>query len=130
MTFGDIVRYNGRNLVFLAATSEIIYFAIVFDADASKQFIVTRERTYKSTPRAEKAAGVPLYCFVVLSTDEFKNCIAHYGFRNQDQSAYDLSDFMDVIGELNESDKKALRDEIVSDGIVPGGLREAVENLD
>ena len=128
LTFGDVVRLDGKDLIFLGLTTEIIYLAKMLDLEGSRQFVAVRDSVFKSTPKAAKASNNQLYCFIELETSEFKNRIAHYGIR-EDKSEYILEDFLDKIGSLNSKDKSLLKKEILDDGALPEDLKNVVKSV-
>ena len=130
MNFGDCVKYDGRDYIFLAASAEIIYLALIPSVEHSQKFVKFRDAAYKDTVRAERADGKNYYCFIELSTADFKRRIAHYGLPEGQIGDYDLRDFMDEIGSLDLKDRKALRDAIISDGAVARILKILIEGLE
>ena len=72
--------------------------------------------------------GHSLFSYVILTTLDFKNRVAHLHRTDNDES--DL--FFDLIGcTINAQDIGALRDEILREGSpVPKGLKRLVSELD
>lgn len=69
----------------------------------------------------------PLYLFIVLTTEEFKDQIAHLG--RPDFPSF--SEAIDVIGKLNQTDLKQLKDEIIDkNSSLPVRLKEFVQATD
>jgi hypothetical protein len=128
MNFGDVVKYDNKLLVFLGATPDIIYFAWILDVELSKRFISLRDKRYSSTPMAEKSDRLDFYCFIELTTESFRQRIAHYALR-PGESEYSLSDYVDTVGSLNADDKKKLKAEITNDGAISQQLQDLVKPI-
>ena len=127
MKFGDVVNYNGREWVYLAATPEIIYLAVIANREISQKFIDQRNKIFtkvsKETMVRQQSTS---WCFVELSTAEFKDRIAHYGTPENECSFDDISNIVSV---LNFEDQNKLKKEITEDGGVSGKLRELVKDI-
>jgi hypothetical protein len=127
MTFGDVIKYKAKEYVYLAATDEIAYLAVMPNAELSRDFINRREVVFNRASKTARAAQDTIaWCFIILSTEEFKERIAHYG---RSAEEYREEYFLDKIGKLNIEDQKALREEILKDNAAPGGLRDLVQDI-
>jgi len=127
MRFGDIVKYRVEEYVYLVQTDEIIYLAKIPNVALSEQLTSLRKKVYtlgskEMVPVQEHRS----WCFVVLSTEKFKNRIAHYGQPGID---YDPEDFMDKIGVLDFEDQKKIKGEIEIDTAMSEELRRLVKDI-
>lgn len=106
--FGEVYSFEDKKLVFLANTKDIIYFAVISDWDdgeivgklkrlRDKQAVISPEKLKDST-----------FCFIELTTKEFRGCIAHPAVADSEKD-FDLSCFAQKIGALNEGDEKDLK---------------------
>ncbi len=124
--FGDVFRYNEKEYVFLAQTDGIIYAAkILNEEEADKIQRVYNNRCKNNS--AEKVKHNVLYSFVILSTDDFKNRMAH--FYNTDKNKFEL--FFDIICSLNKNDQKEIWKEISSENsAVPIKLKQLIKDIE
>ena len=118
VNFGTIFRYNEEYYVYLIETDSILFAARIINKDITKQLIK------RVNNPAVKANGKPMYCFVVLSTNGFKEQAAHYGQPELSKNIY-----QDVVGELNEEDFNELKEEIKKDSASPIILRETFKKM-
>lgn len=125
MTFGEIVKFKGWEYVYLMETTDIIYLAKILDRSKSELFIRQREKAFTqgSKNMAYKQALVK-WAFIELSTVEYKERIAHYGYPD-----FDPEDILDSVGFLDLEDRKKLQAEIKNDPNVAKQLREHVSKI-
>lgn len=124
--FGDIFRYREEEYVYLAQNGEIIYAAKILDKEKTDKVLKLYENSCR-TNRIEKVKSNVLYSFVILSTDEFKDRMAH--FNNTDKNNIEPS--FDILGVLNEKDLKAVKHEILDkSSAVPLKLKEMIRDID
>lgn len=127
ITFGEVVKYNRAEYVYLAATEEIIYLAKILnrtDGDAINRLYLIRQN--QGAMSKVKIADSPLYCFVQLTTNEFKDRLAHFHQPGQD---FGRDCIMDSLGRLNEADLKEIK-ETIATGPVPIELKELTKNIE
>lgn len=125
--FGDIFRYREEEYAYLAQNGEIIYAAKILDKEKTDQVLKLCDKQYKYAPNNEKIKSNVLYSFVMLSTDEFKDRMAH--FEGTDKNNIEPS--FDIIGSLNEKDLKAVKHEILDrSSAVPLKLKDMVRDID
>ena len=123
ITFGDIFRYREEEFVYLAQNGEIVYAAKILDKEKADQIL----KLDKLKTRNEKTKNNVLYSFVILSTDEFRNRMAH--FYNTDKNNIEPS--FDIIGLLNKKDMKEVKNEILyKNSAVPIKLKELIKDID
>lgn len=123
ITFGDIFRYREEEFVYLAQNGEIVYAAKILDKEKADQIL----RLDKLKTRNEKIKNNVLYSFVILSTDEFRDRMAH--FYNTDKNNIEPS--FDIIGLLNKKDMKEVKNEILyKNSAVPIKLKEMIKDID
>lgn len=123
ITFGDIFRYKEEEYVYLAQNGDTVYAAKILDKEKTDQVLKLDKRRMRN----EKVKSNVLYSFVVLSTNEFKNRMAH--FSNTDKNNIEPS--FDVIGLLNKNDLKEVKGEILyKNSAVPIKLKELIKDID
>ncbi len=122
--FGDVFRYREKDYVFLAKTAEVLYAAQILDEERTK-VIKDLDNLRASKPDAQKYRSNPLYCYVVLSTEEFKDRMAHFGVPTQDGIIIDKTGLV-----LNKEDIRALQRDICDPGApVANELKQLVNDL-
>ncbi len=125
ITFGEIINYDDAQYVYLAATEEIIYLAKVLNNnDAARINNLCAKR--QSDGQASKVENAPIYCFVILSTDGFKDRMAHCGQPGHD---FNSGIIMDSVSRLNETDLKEIQ-HTINIGPVPLELKELIKNIE
>lgn len=126
-TFGNIFNFNEKDYVFLAKTEDVIYAAEIFDNEKSILCKKALGKITKNSQQSYKLRQQPLYCFIVLRTEEFKERVAHYG-----QSAQgDVPNFFEnPICSLNSTDLTELHKELLNDdSAVPELLKELIKDI-
>jgi len=127
LTFGDTFRYREKEFVYLAQTADILYTALILPAEESKQLDSLQKRIKDGT-KAGQMLDNKLYCFVQLTTEEFKDRVAHLGNTQQDESTTTECTILSPTGKLNDFDLKQIKKEIDS-GLVPKQLRELIKDI-
>jgi len=123
--FGDVFRFNEQEFVFLAQTADITYAAKILNPEHTDQVMRLYQTRVKSNPKVNYKSNV-LYSFVVLDTPEFKDRMAH--FKDTDKNG--LAESIEVIGKLNKTDLKGIREEILhQDSAVPMKLKELLKDI-
>jgi len=124
--FGDVFEFNEKYYIFLAKTEDTIYVAQILSPIDSDKVRKLCEAKLKQTKNSILLKSNPLYCYVVLRTEEFKERLAHLH-----QSQKNETDIIveEVLCTLNEGDLKEIKEEILT-GAVPLELRELVKNID
>lgn len=124
ITFGEVLNFEGAQYVYLAATEEIIYLAKILSRSEAERINNLCARR-QSDGQINRVDNSPLYCFVILSTDEFRDKMAHLG---KTDHGFNLDSYMDSIGRLNKIDLRAIK-KTISSGPVPIELKELVKNI-
>ncbi|MFA6547511.1 MAG: hypothetical protein WCT11_01030 [Candidatus Magasanikbacteria bacterium] len=127
VTFGEVIKYKELEYVYLAATEEIIYLAKILnraDGEAINRLYLKRQN--QGALSNVKIADSPLYCFVQLTTNEYRDRLAHFHQPGQD---FGRDYIMDSIGRLNDADLKEIK-ETITTGPVPIELKELVKNIE
>ena len=122
INFGNIFKYQDDFYVYLVQTGDIIYAARIIDLEQTKALIKFRDRMAKNPTKM--APDKPLYCFVVLCTDDFANQAAHYG---KPEMSKDI--VINPISMLNQHDLKNLSQEIINDKAAAPLLKEVVGKI-
>lgn len=129
LIFGDTCRYREKEFVYLAQTADIWYGALILPSEDSK-VLDSFQKRIKDGSKAGQMLSNKLYCFVQLTTEEFKDRIAHLGNPQQDESTvteYVVSSLVPT-GKLNNFDLKQIKKEIES-GPVPLALKELTKDI-
>ena len=122
--FGDVFKYKEKEYVYLVKTEELVYVAEILN----KEQALLINNLYEKRDRAgtlTKVKDNQLYCFVILTTEEFKDRMAH--FHQPEHNEGDLN-FGGILCSLNTRDLKDIKSEILK-GPVPKELQELVKNI-
>ena len=122
LNFGSVFRYRELFYVYLIQTDDNIYAAKILDRETTKELIKNYE--VKSKNPRNRTNEKPIYCFVILTTDEFKDRAAHYGAPDMPT---DIA--IEPFSMLNESDLNKLKKEIIEDANTPLVLRKTLKEL-
>ena len=126
VTFGEVIKYKETEYVYLAATEVIIYLAKILnrtDGETINRLYLKRQS--QGAMSNIRTADSPLYCFVQLTTDEYKDRLAHFHQPGQD---FGRDYAMDSVGRLNDADLKEIKETIMT-GPVPLELKELVKDI-
>lgn len=125
--FGNIFRYREDEYVYLAQNGQIVYAAKILGKENTDKVYGLYKRKINGKSNTEKIKSNVLYSFVILTTDEFKDRMAH--FSNTDKNNIEPS--FDIIGSLNETDLKAVKHEILDkSSAVPLKLKDMIKDID
>jgi len=125
LNFGDVFLYKEKEYIFLVATEEAIFAAKILDHVQSRYLDNKfNSAATKGVQRASLAEASPMYCYVLLQTQEYKERAAHYGNSGKD----DLSGVFTRCNALCDEDVALLKREIADSG-APAKLRNAVALL-
>lgn len=105
--FGDVIIYRSEQYVYLAQIDTIIYLAKLCSREISDNFIKVRDQIFASGNKKRQDSDA--WCFVQLTTEQFKERIAHL------QKPDYQEDFFDYVGTLNDEDKNELVKTILED---------------
>lgn len=127
MNFGDVIKYNGKEFVFLAKTVEIIYLALIIPKELSQDLVRRRHNIFTrgSGDMIYKQAKIA-WCFVQLYTKEFKGRVAYYANPGDEHF---FEDSFTILGTLNFNDQNNLKKEIQEDSGISGVLRKLVKDI-
>ena len=78
ITFGDIFRYKEEEFVYLTQNGNVVYVAKILNEEKTNQILELEKRRMRNTKIKNHVISNVLYRFVFLSTDEFKNRMAHF----------------------------------------------------
>jgi hypothetical protein len=124
LVFGDIIKYNDESYIFLASTSDQLYTAKILAFDLSHK--ITEAYKHALTKNKEIKLRNLLYCFVILTTQQFEKRIAHLAkTESQFEKGLTKTNF-----KLNKKDLISLKEEILISRGVPIILKELVSKLD
>jgi len=120
---GDVFRHKEREYVYLIEYNDIIFAARILSQEESQQLKNLYE---KKKIRGETTRGLedePIFCFVMLNTEEFKERIAHLAIDTE----HDVGSLVfDIIRPLDKEDVKIIINEI-KNGPVSLNLKKAFE---
>lgn len=121
LEFGDVFEYEGEEYIFLVGKTDVVYVAKILGTELSIQLSKECSRRITRNVKIER----PLYCFVVLTTEELKNRVAHFGKPEKNPQII----FNKLSISLNDQDLINLKREIENSRAAPFGLRESISNL-
>lgn len=123
LTFGDVFEFGDREFIFLALTLDNLYVATILPTEKSKdldRFCSSKVR--KNFSRTDS----PLYCYIILTTEEVKERAAQFGFPALENCLTALHK-LPVI--LNKKDLEDLKSGILNTRATPGALKEIVKGI-
>lgn len=122
IVFGDVFEHNNKFYVFLVKSEEVLYVAEILNLEKSQLL----ERSFNAAIRKNRPIRNPLYCYVKLETEKFKDRVAHCGLPGKDIFSIKKSSII-----LKSKDIKAIYKEIRDDKApVPIELKKLVKELD
>ena len=124
LKFGEVFRWREKEYVFLAATPDILYAALILDRAESDQLSHLYE--IRVVTSKDESLKHPLYIFVTLSTPEFKDRLAHFH-----QTQHELFPGIQVVNiVLTSKDKSEIQKEILNPkSSLPKELKNLISNL-
>lgn len=130
-TFGDIIEYEFEKYVYLADINNSCYLAKIISGELAREITKERQkledRSIKgSIPAQQKLNASLSFCFVVLTTEVFKDCIAYCKPPAIDSKEFD---YTPESNKLNKKDLSAIKNEIIN-GNYPGGLKEFIKTIE
>lgn len=126
--FGDVFKYREKEYVFLAKTDEVLYAAQILSKEYTDKLNSLYERKCKHPRHAERIKNHVLYCFVILSTDNFRDRAAHLGLSERPEVDDDI--LLDIYCRLDQQDLKEIKSEIMrEDSTVPIKLKELISDI-
>lgn len=126
ITFGDVFRYREKNYVYLDRTEEIVYAALILPTEDTILLEEQYNRVSKQPHRLEQLKNHPLYCYVILRTENFRDRAAYLGKPEMDN---DLN--LDVVSKLNKEDLQEIKKEIMlKDSPVSHKLKELIADIE
>ena len=124
INFGDVFRYNEELYVYLVQIDDITFAAKIISKEVTDAFV--RLRDTKSKTPGNKTHERTSFCFVVLSSDEFRGQAAHYG---RPQMPAEISEKIQLVCTLNKEDIELLKSDIKEDVATFEILRKTISEL-
>mgnify|MGYP001579452016 FL=1 len=125
--FGDIFNHKECEYICLAVIDDRTYTARILDYDLTKDIERVSRIASAGGDRAARVKNLKsqLFCYVILSTEEFKNRAANYATGASSNLTFDLR------GSLNDEDRKNLKEAIIKDEayIAPELIEEIKKNM-
>lgn len=129
---GDIYRFRDQGVYIHLAVKDdgVTYYAakIISDQDLINELLKKRESIFslRSTSYEKIAQYKFITCFITLTTDDFKDCLAHLAGSDR----HGVTE-LDKLGELNEGDIRSLKQEILDNpDVLPPPVIKYVQELD
>jgi len=129
--FGDIFRFKDQGIyIYLTIKDDgVTYYAakIVADPNLINELLKKRESifAFKNTSPEKVAQYKFTTCFITLTTENFKNCLAYLAGPDR----WGITE-LEPLGELNESDIKSLKREILDNpDVLPPPVIRYVQEL-
>lgn len=123
ISFGDVFEYSGKEYIFLATTGDIFYIALILNSQDSKTVI--RLFNMNLAKNQDYKLDSVLYCFVTLTTKEFKDRCVNFGNPGRDSFSMAVNK---LAASLNDKDKRQLRDGILNSRAAPIGLKDLMKS--
>ncbi len=124
LVYGDIFEFSQKEYIFLAKTSEIIYAAQILNKENSVRLDSLLQRRITQNTDEKLIESNTLYCFVMLTTEEFNKRCAFLGNTGKDDFSMSITKLSQSI---NERDQKAIKQEIMTSKAVPVELKKIIE---
>lgn len=124
--FGDVFIFNEEEYIFLARTANVIYSAKILEIEKTKEIEREADRVSRNHKEQHKLKDNILYCYVVLTTKEFKDQAAHCGMAGR-QPGIEIESLETVV--ICKEDLKAIKEEIIK-GPVNEELKKRVKDID
>lgn len=122
INFGDVFRFKEEMYVYLVQAGELTFAARILDRALTQQLIASRDKNAKNPHR--RSEEKLMYCFAVLTTDDFREQAAHYGKPEMPTDATP-----EPVRRLCEADIEKLKIEIMNDGATNILLRDTIIKL-
>ena len=120
---GDVFRYKEREYVYLIEYNDIIFAARILDENESEQLNTVYEKKKIRGKTTKGLENEPIFCFVMLNTEEFKGRVAHLAI----DAEHDVGSLtFDIIRPLDKEDVRIIIKEI-KNGPVSLNLKKAFE---
>jgi len=130
INFGDVIKYKEGLYVYFVTIGELVYLAKILDYEISKQFInaykAAENKSQKGSFNAQKKLSDIAYCFVVLTTKEFRERVAYCYNHTADVENFNPNT---ESPQLNEKDIQKIKDEIRNNNNYPRELKNYIEKL-
>ena len=130
VNFGEVIEYEGKEYVYLAATHELIYLARILDHDQTKALLQRSDIAFTSggIPKTTVQTQNVLYSYVILTTREVEERAAHLA---RTDYPFNSSFVFNKICPLNKNDHEELRKEILQEGsAAPLGLKSLIRVIE
>lgn len=124
LLYGDIFEFCQKEYIFLAKTSEIIYAAEILNQENSKRLNGFLNHVIAKNADEKLINSKPLYCFVMLTTEEFFQRCAFLGNTGKDDFSMSVTK---TTKSINEKDQKEIKHEILTSKAVPIELQKIIE---
>lgn len=130
-TFGKVFLFKNNNYVWLAfdPNEEKLHLAMIWDREKTKELI---RLDNKEAKKPNSSPDNPLFAYVVLTTEDFKERAAHLIKSDEhiEKNDAENKDDFKPLGELNNEDLIGLKSRILEGRGVSGRLVKLVKNLD
>lgn len=124
LKFGSIFRIQGKEdyYVYLAQKDDLFFAARILNSEMTAML---EKRQIEISRKPQKGLlDSPMFCYVVLTRGEFKDCAANYGKPDQEQNIP-----IDYYSELEAEDVESLKDEILRDDVAMPALKQVVKEV-
>lgn len=119
INFGDIFRHKGEEYIFLKATEDKIYAAKILNNELSRKVSSFYEK--QQVKGKKDLESHPLFAFVTLTTDQFKDRLAHF----KETGGNDIRSVIEPLEiSLLEEDIKQIKDFIKTSPCIPPELKD------
>ena len=105
--FGNVFVLDDKEYVFLAKIDDVVYAVEILNKDYSRE--VTRLAS-REARRGDRSVDKLVFCFVELSTERFKERVAHLAKAGRGEANIEFDEVEDC---LSAEDKDAIKKELV-----------------
>ncbi|MEK7158888.1 MAG: hypothetical protein AAB575_02915 [Patescibacteria group bacterium] len=129
---GSVIKFAEEEhyYVFLASINGLVYLAKILNAEKSAMIIQMKQQLENSSGRGSLSAQSKLedlaFCFVVLTSRQFKDQIAHCC--KHEKNIDDFSGIQEIL-KIDEADIKQIKEEIIGSNNYPKQLQEYFNNI-
>lgn len=124
LVYGDVFEFSQKEYIFLAKSPEIIYAAEILNQENSGRLNSLLQRRIAQNTDGKLIESNTLYCFVMLTTEEFTKRCAFLANTGKDDFSMSITK---LSVSLNEKDQKAIKQEIITSKAVPVELKKIIE---
>src|SRR3989339_2201358 len=109
INFGDVFNHKECEYIFLDIIEDRVYTARILSKEQTQDVEGLSRISSGGGKRAGRTKDLMLLCYIILSTEEFRDRAACYALGSKDDLTFDLRE------PLNQADQKSLKEAIIKD---------------